>query len=99
MSILDRHATDSQSIHNCGGTILTGDIVNAAMNMIRSYKDSIIESGHEFQIDVSSCRWAVEQAILNRDPEITPLAAATEYVRSVEYRVKQFNGIETESEH
>jgi len=66
--------------------------VNRAMQLIKNREAQIIEEGYEFPISVDSCRWAIEQAIINRKNE-SMMAAAIRYVESVEFRVEQFNGL------
>lgn len=69
------------------------DCVGRAMLMISNRKMQMIEEGYEWPINTVSCRWSVEQAIINRKPGETMMSAAIRYVESVEYRAEEFNGI------
>lgn len=75
---------DSNDFHSC---------VNRAMLLIKNREAQMIEEGYEFPISVDSCRWAIEQAIINRNSGDSMMSAAIKYVESVEYRAEQFNGL------
>ena len=78
------HTFDSTSFTSC---------VNNAMKKIENYKAQIIDEGYTYNIDTKTCTWAIEQAIINRKPDITMMAAAIIYVESVENIIEKFNGI------
>lgn len=67
--------------------------VNRAMLLIKNREAQMKEEGHEWPIDTSSCRWAIEQAIINRKSDETMMTAAIKYVESVEARAEAYNGI------
>lgn len=67
--------------------------VKRAMLLIRNREAQMIEEGYQFPISVDSCKWAVEQEIINRDSSESMMSAAIRYVESVEYRAEQFNGL------
>lgn len=69
------------------------DCVSRAMLMISNRKMQMAEEGYEWPINTASCRWSVEQAIINRKHGETMMSAAIRYVESVEYRAEEFNGI------
>ena len=66
--------------------------VNRAMFLIEAYEAQIKSEGYEWNVHTSSCRWAVEQAIINRNGG-TMMAAANAFVESIEERVDAFNNI------
>jgi hypothetical protein len=66
--------------------------VNRAMFLIETREEEMKSEGYEWNINTSSCRWAIEQAIINRKNS-TMMGAAIEYVESIEARVKEFNNI------
>ena len=53
----------------------------------------MIENGYEFPISIDSCKWAIEQAIINRNSNESMMSAAIRYVESVEQRAEEFNGL------
>lgn len=67
--------------------------VNRSMLLIKNRENQIKEMGLDWNINTESCRWAVEQAIINRRSDETMMSAAIKYVESVEYSVEEFNGI------
>lgn len=67
--------------------------VNRAMLLIRNREAQMRDEGYEWTINTESCKWAIEQAIINRHSGVTMMAAAIKYVESVEYRAESFNGI------
>lgn len=67
--------------------------VQRAMLLIKNRESQMIEQGHDWPINTESCRWAIEQAIINRTPGQSMMESAVSYVESVEYRAEQFNGI------
>lgn len=69
------------------------DCINLAMLQIRKFKAQIIEEGYEFHINVDSCRWAIEQAIINRSSEKSMMHAAYDYVSKVEFEVESYNDL------
>jgi len=70
------------------------EVISKAIEMISTYKAEMTQDPeYIWSIDIDSCRWAVEQAIINRNPSKSMLAAAIEYVESVERRADSFNGI------
>jgi hypothetical protein len=76
---------DSSSFASC---------VQRAMLLIKNREAQMIEEGYEWHINTETCRWAIEQAIINRPSGQAMMAAAIEYVESVERRAEAFNGIE-----
>ena len=69
------------------------DCVTRAMLLIRNREAQMIEEGYEWPINTESCKWAVEQAIINRDSNESMMCAANRYVETVEYRAESFNGL------
>ena len=67
--------------------------VTNGMQMIRVFKAGIIEEGHEFNINVDSCKWAIEQAICNRETGVSMSEAVVDYIADIKYRVYFFNGL------
>ncbi|MDC8446089.1 MAG: hypothetical protein LV471_09225 [Nitrosomonas sp.] len=67
--------------------------VNRAISLIKNREAQMIEEGHEWPINTESCRWALEQAIINRSSNESMMEAAIKYVESVEYRAEQFSGL------
>jgi len=70
--------------------------VNRAMLLIKNREAQMTEEGYEFPIETATCRWAVEQKIINRRRGTAMMAAAIEYVESVEKRAESYNGIEND---
>lgn len=70
---------DSSSFKSC---------VDRGMLLIKNHEAQMVEEGLEFLINVNSCRWAMEQAVLNRNGG-TMMAAVIDYVEKVEYRAEQ----------
>lgn len=66
--------------------------VNRAMFLIKKFELQIKQEGYEWPLDTNSCRWGIEQAIINRRGG-TMMGAAINYVESVEREVEAFNGI------
>ena len=67
--------------------------VKRCMLLLEKTEAQVVEDGYEFHIDLESCRWAIEQAITNRADGVKMMAAAIEYVESVEERVWKHNGL------
>ncbi len=65
--------------------------VTRAMLLIKNRQAQMIENGYEWPIDTESCKWSVEQAIINRSENKSMMQAAIEYVESIEYRAEEFN--------
>jgi hypothetical protein len=68
--------------------------VQRAILLIKNRESQMIEEGYEWPINTESCRWAIEQAIINRSSSKTMMDAAIDYVESIEYSAEKFNGIE-----
>ena len=64
-----------------------------AMLLIKNREAQMIEEGYEWPFNTESCKWAVEQAIINRSSDINMMQAAIEYVESVELSAEAFNGL------
>ena len=69
------------------------ECVQQAMRLIKNREVQMLSEGYEWPIATGSCKWAVEQAIINRPCGLTMTGAAIEYVELVEYRAEQFNGL------
>lgn len=67
--------------------------VTRAMLLIKNREAQMIDEGYEWPINTQSCRWSIEQAIINRAGGESMMTAALKYVESVEYRANEFNGI------
>ena len=68
--------------------------VARSMLLIHNREQQMTSEGYEWPIVTSTCEWAIEQAIINRDPNSPMMAAAIEYVESVERRAELFNNID-----
>lgn len=64
-----------------------------AMLLIKNRKAQMSEEGHEFLVDLNSCVFGVEQAILNRDSDETMMSAAIKYVEKIEAIAENAAGI------
>lgn len=67
--------------------------VSKAILLIRNREAQMTEEGYEWPIKTDTCRWAIEQSIINRAPGVSMMAAAIEYVEKIEYQAESFNGI------
>jgi len=67
--------------------------VNRALLLIKNREAQMIEEGYEWPIATETCRWRIEQQIINRPAGMGMLAAAIKYVESIEKQVEEFNGI------
>lgn len=67
--------------------------VHRALLLIKNREAQMIENGYEFPISIDSCKWAIEQAIINRNSNESMMSAAIRYVESVEQRAEEFNGL------
>lgn len=66
--------------------------VEQAMAYIASIKKEYEELDYEFPVNITSCRWALEQAILNR-VNLSMSEAVMRYIDKVDYEAKSYNGI------
>ena len=67
--------------------------VSRGMFLIRNREKQMISEGYEWNINTNSCKWAIEQKILNRRSDETMMAAVIQYVESIEAQAESFNGI------
>lgn len=47
----------------------------------------------KFPFDIESCKWGMEQAVINREHHETMMSAVIRNVEEWEYRLNDFNGI------
>lgn len=69
------------------------NVVSRAMDMIRAREKQMIREGYEWPIVTETCRWRIEQVIINRSHKMGMMEAAIEYVESIEKQAEDFNGI------
>lgn len=67
--------------------------VNRALHLIQKLKLELEEEGFIMPVDIKSCRWAIEQAIINRNPGEPMMCGAIRYVEKVEYECELLNNI------
>jgi hypothetical protein len=67
--------------------------VDRAMLLIKNREAQMTEEGYEWPIVTETCRIAIERAIIDRPYGIGMMAAAIEYVESVEARAEKYNNI------
>lgn len=67
--------------------------VAMALCQIENLKAQLLEEGYEYMFDTSSCRWAIEQKIINRNAGETMMGVAYKYVEYVENIVLSHNGL------
>jgi len=67
--------------------------IDRAMLLIRNRESQMVEEGYEWPMATDTCRWAIEQAIINRSSGMGMMQSAIEYVESIERRAEIFNGI------
>jgi len=67
--------------------------VSRAILLIRNREAQMTDEGYKWPIITETCRWRLEQAIINRPANQPMMAAAIEYVETVEHRAENFNGI------
>jgi len=57
--------------------------IDRAMYTLLQDEAATIFWGEEYPMDVSSCRWAIEQAVINRPEGMNMTAAALSYVQNL----------------
>jgi hypothetical protein len=67
--------------------------VNRGMELLGNRKEQMTNEGYEWPIDLKSCKWAIEQAICNRQSGSTMMSAVIAFVESKEKEAEFFNGI------
>jgi hypothetical protein len=67
--------------------------VNRGIELLKNFKFHLEEDGYEFNTNIKSCKWAIEQKITNRSNDSTMMSAVIEFVEMIEEREKEFNGI------
>ena len=67
--------------------------VNRALLLIKNREAQMTEDGYEFPISIDSCKWSIEQAIINRNHNESMMSSAIKYVESVEKRAEELNGL------
>ena len=67
--------------------------VTLGMNNLNRRKEQMEAERYEWNVNINSCRWAIEQAILNRKEGVSMMGAVCEYTDSIERKVETFNGI------
>jgi len=68
--------------------------VRRALLLIQNREAQMKEYGYEWPINTDSCQLAIEKAIINRNPNVSMMAAALEYVESIECKAEAYNGID-----
>jgi hypothetical protein len=63
------------------------------MSLLKNFKNQLIEDGYEFNTCINSCRWAIEQKIINRNSDTTMMSAVIEFVEMIESREEGYNNI------
>jgi len=71
----------------------SADCVNRGMFLIKNRENQMKAEGYEWPINTKSCRWAIEQKIINRKPGTTMMSAVIEFVEQIEREAEEFNGI------
>ena len=67
--------------------------VNRGISLLKNREEQAGLDGHEWPCNTESCRWAIEQAIINRASKSTMMSAVIEYVEKIEYQFEQVNGL------
>ena len=65
--------------------------VQRGMDLISNREEQTLEEGGTWNIDTKSCKWAIEQAIINRESDETMMSAVICYVEKIEFQAEQFN--------
>lgn len=68
-------------------------IVNHAMQLLKNREKQMLSEKYIINIDINTCKWAIEQAIINRSSNKNMIEAALEYVEKIEHQLESFNNI------
>jgi len=68
---------DHENVHDC---------VNHGMLLLRKTESQLIDDGFECPVNISTCEWAINQAIINRN-ECSMMQAVMQYVENTEERI------------
>jgi len=69
------------------------DCVRRGMDVLNKLAAQFKEDGLAVNVSISSCKWAIEQAINNRSSNETMMTAVSRYIESVENQILNFNGV------
>lgn len=70
-----------------------GECVKEAMAYIENLRTKYEKLNYTFPINISSCRWALQQSIINRRSTETMSKACMRYIDTINYQVKVYNNI------
>ena len=84
MKYFDNKNFDAEDFQSC---------VNRGMFLLKNREEQAEADGYEWIVNTESCRWAIEQAIINRASESTMMSAVIEYVEKIELQFEQANAL------
>ncbi|MDP8042543.1 hypothetical protein QJU11_10100 [Pasteurella atlantica] len=69
------------------------NVVKHSMNALYKLEAQILEDGGVVNFHIPSCKWNIEQAIINRDSSHNMRSSAFEYVENLQERMMKGSGL------